>query len=154
MRVLIPSGGIDDTDRTIKDAVERELKEETGLTASWVVQEVGHGLGFASRNGKQTLKITFVVECDEIARIEMGKTELSTEYERSSVDAVPVKLNPAEHDQYVWATRQTIDNGKHNEQPIAFTSDDSRASLLKAFDVQDAVMSAQRDMLFQGSAKQ
>jgi 8-oxo-dGTP pyrophosphatase MutT (NUDIX family) len=41
-RQEIPGGKVDDTDETLLHATARELKEETGLTATRVVQKVQH----------------------------------------------------------------------------------------------------------------
>jgi 8-oxo-dGTP pyrophosphatase MutT (NUDIX family) len=38
----IPGGKVDDTDETLLHAAARELKEESGLTATRVVQKVQH----------------------------------------------------------------------------------------------------------------
>jgi ADP-ribose pyrophosphatase YjhB (NUDIX family) len=38
----IPGGKVDDTDETLLHATARELKEESGLTATRVVQKVQH----------------------------------------------------------------------------------------------------------------
>lgn len=49
----------------------RELAEETGLTSAWIVQEVGHGVRFTTSRGKKNwLATTFIVEVDEIGKLE------------------------------------------------------------------------------------
>ena len=52
------------------------MKEETGLTLAWIIQEVGEGVHFETGRGnglKKWYKITFLVEVDEIGAIEYAK---------------------------------------------------------------------------------
>lgn len=65
-----PGGGVDDQDGSIKDALYREIREETGLTATWIVQEVGNGQRWQNRRNEECLCITFVVEVEEVELME------------------------------------------------------------------------------------
>ncbi|KAH8585821.1 NUDIX hydrolase domain-like protein, partial [Bisporella sp. PMI_857] len=82
----IPGGGVDDEDESILHAVTRELWEEAALTATRIGSLVGNPHIFESRSGKQVCRLNFLVEV------------------KSAVGAMDVKLDPKEHQRFVWAT--------------------------------------------------
>ena len=99
----IPGGKVDDTDKTIWDALKREVKEETGLSFKesaitygergfeWALGEDGKddALGDMDKDeSKMALELNFIVE-DE---------ELPTE----------VKLDPEEHLESLWAGEKEV----------------------------------------------
>ncbi|KAF2155047.1 hypothetical protein K461DRAFT_276235 [Myriangium duriaei CBS 260.36] len=163
-------GGVDDQDDSIKNAVYREIKEETGLTAVWIVQEVGHGHRWQDVKGEKiihNLYLTFVVESEEIELLERAggegsKTTTGLTYGEATrsapttatanvttpneLDAVPVKLSDAEHQRYLWVSEDEIAMkcGGAGLQPLEFTSEETRQAMLQAFAVQREVIRARK----------
>lgn len=142
----------------------RETKEETGLTVAWVIREVGRGTSFeTTRNGGITikwLKVTFVVEIEEIEYLER---EVKKEYEKlqdkaqgniaaheadqhaetsSQLRKIPVNLNPAEHQRYLWVTEEHVKERDYNGNKLNFVSEDQAQVILEAFETQKHVIAA------------
>lgn len=117
----IPGGGCDDEDKTILHAAARELWEETGLKAAHIGPAVGEGFFFTSRSGKQICKFTFIVE-----------TEHSEEL------PPPVKLNPEEHQQYIWATKQEIEGHMSGDIKLDLTTQDLEEAVVASFSMSEA----------------
>ena len=152
-------GGVDKEDITVKDAVARELKEEAGLTVSWIIQEVGHGTTFdIGRGGKPTivLKVTFVVEVEEIEALKdkmriKSAGQAGVKGDDQSINKpppldfrnIPVVLNDKEHQQFVWITEDQLRRHEIDGKRLRYTSDDQKAVMLEAFQVQKHVMNAQ-----------
>ncbi|KAH6673379.1 NUDIX hydrolase domain-like protein [Halenospora varia] len=115
----VPGGACDD-DETILNGAARELWEESGLIANTVLHPVGGVYSFASP-GKVWCKYTFEV------RVE------STE---------SVKLDPEEHQRYLWVTeeecrsRKVEDGGQLVE--IQFTSSGQEATIFDGFRLRKA----------------
>src|SRR6266542_3792289 len=111
----IPGGGVDDDDKSILHAVARELWEEAALTAINIGPLVGSPHFFESRSGKQVCKFNFLVE---------------TKSEEGTMD---VKLNPEEHQRFVWASEEEARSRKVGDLEIEFTTTDLEATVLEAF---------------------
>lgn len=162
---LTPSlGGVDNDDVTIADAVAREVKEETGLTVAWVIQEViNHRASFTLSRGGKALKLTFVVEIEEIEVLaeaakaksaETAKVDEGVNVRSQKVDHVamatlaeelariPVKLNDAEHQKYVWATEEQIATENVGGQKLKYVSEQQKQVMLEAFEIQKHVIAA------------
>lgn len=91
-----PAGGGVEDDESLLAAAQRELKEETGLSASHIVRVVSEGkdevpgsLITDDKNGTMFVKFAF---------------EVDVEGEGEPV----INLNPEEHDEYVWATEDEV----------------------------------------------
>lgn len=69
----LPGGTADPTDKPIKDAIARELHEETGLTLKSIAQQILPAETFTTGWGKRTkkwLKVSFMVDITDEARVE------------------------------------------------------------------------------------
>ncbi|KAN0086888.1 NUDIX hydrolase domain-like protein [Elaphomyces granulatus] len=92
----MPGGSVEQEDPTILDAVAREVREETGLQLTRLVEQIGGGL--VRRSKRITLRLSFEIEVNDVSN--------------NNVDDIPVKLNPEEHQDYEWVTEEDLINGK------------------------------------------
>ncbi|CAG7556221.1 unnamed protein product [Fusarium equiseti] len=90
----IPGGACDDEDESVLHGCARELWEEAGLEATHIRHVIPDGAGgkpgqvFTNRTGKRFFcKFSFEVDV---------------------VDTRDVKLDPKEHQDYVWATEEEV----------------------------------------------
>lgn len=113
----IPGGGCDEGDESILHSVTRELKEEAGLVPRMIRSAVGQGYVFSLAPGRFTRKINFIVELD------------------GGEDVLDVKLDPDEHEAFVWATEEEIREGKVGDLEIPCTSQAQRDVILQAFEL-------------------
>jgi 8-oxo-dGTP pyrophosphatase MutT (NUDIX family) len=112
----IPGGGCDKEDPSILHGAVRELWEEAGLTAASIGPQVGDGYFFISRGGKLVCKFNFLVDAEKGAG---GKLD--------------VKLDPSEHQNYVWATEEEVKVRKVGDVELKFTTREQEAVVLEAF---------------------
>lgn len=143
------TGSVDASDLTLRDAVQRELKEETGLTLAWIIQEIGQPSRFTIRNHKWA-KVSFVVEVDEIGQIEYRKAGHETAEPMQDVAIalanVKITLSPEEHQRHRWVTRAQVESSTFDGESFKVTGgDDFTNVLLQAFAIQDAVLLAKHD---------
>ncbi|KAI1001774.1 hypothetical protein K3495_g6427 [Podosphaera aphanis] len=112
----IPGGSCEATDPTILDGLAREVFEETGLQITAIRQVMDRdGRMILSRLGKRILKLEFEIEVQ-------------------STDTV--KLDPSDHQAYMWSTEEECRTERHNigiGVLFKFTSTDQLASVLNAF---------------------
>ncbi|KAF1811916.1 hypothetical protein P152DRAFT_374730, partial [Eremomyces bilateralis CBS 781.70] len=109
-----PGGSVDDSDRSILAGAARELYEETGLHTTGFVREVGAGMNFTTGKGPKTtnwLKMSFEVD----------------------VAALPVQLDPVEHQDYCWVTEAEIRERRVGGMSLTFISEEARATMLEGF---------------------
>jgi 8-oxo-dGTP pyrophosphatase MutT (NUDIX family) len=111
-----PGGGCDKEDPSILHGVARELWEEAGLTAASIGPQVGDGHFIISRSGKLICKFNFLVDAEKGAG---GKLD--------------VKLNPREHQNYVWAAEEEVKARKVGDVELKFTTREQEAVVLEAF---------------------
>lgn len=109
----VPGGGSDNEDESILHSVARELWEEAGLTAVSIGPPIGEPHFFTSRTGKQICKFNFLVE------VEQGKLD--------------VKLDPSEHQSYVWASEEEVRSGRSGTIDLRFTMGETENGVLEAF---------------------
>ncbi len=111
-----PGGGCDKEDPSILYGAARELWEEAGLIATSVGPPVGDGYSFTIRSGKLVCKFTFVVDV-----------------EKGPDGKINVKLDPKEHQNYVWASEEDVKARKVGELELRFTTSEQEAVVLEAF---------------------
>lgn len=89
-----PGGSVEESDETIVDAVKREVKEETGLQVTEIVECVGMHTWIDARPGRDIkwAKFSFTVKVAE------AKDEKDPE----------IMLAEAEHQSFMWATEEDI----------------------------------------------
>ncbi|KAB2579016.1 hypothetical protein BFW01_g1114 [Lasiodiplodia theobromae] len=114
----VPGGSVDAEDETVLHAVARELEEETGLHVTSINHEVGVGVQFQSGSGRNWLKLAF----------EVGVAE----HERTA-EAIPIRLDPVEHQNYLWVEEEDVRRGEVNGTRLEFMSADQRALVLEGF---------------------
>jgi ADP-ribose pyrophosphatase YjhB (NUDIX family) len=110
----IPGGKVDDTDETLLHAAVRELKEETGLTATRVRRKVAELTFGDGRPGKKPitwLKLIFEME----------------------VKDTNVTLDPVEHQQYLFASGDEVANDLVGNVKLAYISPPNKQVKLDAF---------------------
>lgn len=112
----IPGGGCDNDDTDILHGVARELWEETGLIATRIGPRVGGDHLFSTRSGKVVCKFNFLVEA-----------------EKNDDGHYEVKLDPNEHEAYVWAGEEEIKAYKVGNTKLEFTTREQEQVILEAF---------------------
>ncbi|KAI3320361.1 NUDIX hydrolase domain-like protein [Xylariaceae sp. AK1471] len=109
----IPGGAVDAEDESLLHSVARELWEETGLRARSMIELVGRGETFLTRHALRICKYAFIVD----------------------VEAYDVRLNPNEHQAFVWVTEDEAKAKQCGELDLAYTSKDQEDAILEAFSV-------------------
>jgi 8-oxo-dGTP pyrophosphatase MutT (NUDIX family) len=112
----IPGGGCDQEDPSIVHGAARELWEETGLIATRIGPRVGKNHIFHSSSGKVVCRFNFIVE---------PRTGGAGELE--------VKLDPNEHQAFVWATEKDVKMKKAGDVELEFTGPMAESAILEAF---------------------
>ncbi|KAH7382559.1 NUDIX hydrolase domain-like protein [Phaeosphaeria sp. MPI-PUGE-AT-0046c] len=110
----IPGGKIDDTDETLLHAAVRELKEETGLTATRVRRKVAEFTFEDGRPGRPVvtwLKLIFEMEVEEMH----------------------IALDPVEHQEYLFASEDEIVNDLVGDVKLVYISPPNKQVKLDAF---------------------
>jgi 8-oxo-dGTP pyrophosphatase MutT (NUDIX family) len=117
----IPGGGCDPEDPSALHSAARELLEETGLHAKRMIRVVGNGHRFQSTRGLKILKLTFEVAIDD-----------DTEGQ-GAPGALAVRLDPKEHQSWLWASEEEVAMEKAGSTKLAFTKDEQKAVILEGF---------------------
>ncbi|KAH8600228.1 NUDIX hydrolase domain-like protein [Bisporella sp. PMI_857] len=113
----IPGGSCDPEDESILSAACRELWEEAGLTATAVLDVVEEGDDLTDTlNGSIWRKMTFLVEVENAAS-----------------ETLDVKLDPNEHEDFLWATEEESRNGSVGDKIISWISEGQKETVLRAF---------------------
>ncbi|KAI1130833.1 NUDIX hydrolase domain-like protein [Nemania abortiva] len=112
-----PGGGCDDTDETILYAAARELWEEAGLEAARIVGLVGEPHFFTLRNGNRVCQFNFAVH----AKADPGTP-------------LVVRLDPKEHQRFVWATEGEVKAKKADGIELDFTTEGVERTVLLVFE--------------------
>lgn len=118
----IPGGGCDLDDESILHGAVRELWEESGLVAASVKASVGGEQVFFSRRGMRITKVNFEVEVDG------GRGEKPP----------VVKLDPNEHEAYLWVTEEEARAGRQGEVEVRFTTRGQEEVIWEGFERQRA----------------
>jgi 8-oxo-dGTP pyrophosphatase MutT (NUDIX family) len=96
----------------------RELKEETGLTATRVCRKAAQFTFEDSRPGKPSvtwLKVIFEMEVKDFS----------------------VTLDPVEHQQFLFATKEEVLNDRVGDVELAYISQENKRIKLDAFSLQE-----------------
>jgi 8-oxo-dGTP pyrophosphatase MutT (NUDIX family) len=112
----VPGGGCDDEDESIVYGVARELWEEAGLKAKYIKPPVGEPYFFNTKSGKEICKFVFVVEAEKDAQGQLK-----------------VKLDPEEHQQFVWASEEEVKAKRVGDLELEFTTQDLENIVLQSF---------------------
>ena len=114
-----PGGAADETDATLLEAAARELWEETGLVATRLRRSVTEGEGrapgslFTNRYGTRFYcRFSFEVDVE-------GWEE--------------VRVDPEEHQDYLWVTEEEVRAGKVGERSFTITNRQMQALILEGF---------------------
>lgn len=117
----VPGGAVDPEDLTILHSVARELWEEAGLIATTIGPQVGDAQVFITRSGKTVCKFHFLVEA-----------------EMSPNGTLDVRLDPREHQNYVWATEEQVKARRADDMLLRFTTSQQEVAVLEAFEARKA----------------
>ncbi|KAI8668159.1 Nudix hydrolase domain-containing protein [Fusarium keratoplasticum] len=120
----IPGGACDDEDPTVLYGCARELWEEAGLELRHISCVVPDGFGgkpgavFTNRTGRRFFcKFSFIVDVAEYSE---------------------VKLDPNEHQDFVWATEEEVERQAIGDREIPLTNSLMTNLISKAFDMRKA----------------
>jgi 8-oxo-dGTP pyrophosphatase MutT (NUDIX family) len=113
----VPGGACEWDDETILHSLAREVWEETGLRLRSVLAQVGDRYFFFLRSGLRICKLTFAVEVEVP---EDGREPT-------------VKLEPDEHQRFLWVTSQEFSEKRHGEVELKFTTVQQEAAILQGF---------------------
>lgn len=126
----IPGGACDPEDASMLDSVARELWEEAGLTASRIGPLVGGTKHmFVTRTGNLVCRFSFLVD------VHRESGEGGEEAGGGGGGGLQVKLDPNEHQAFVWATEEEVAAGRAGEVELVFTNQQTRDGVLEAFRV-------------------
>ncbi|KAL2682733.1 hypothetical protein Neosp_007188 [[Neocosmospora] mangrovei] len=120
----IPGGACDDEDPTVLYGCARELWEEAGLELQHISRVVPDGFGgkpgavFTNRTGRRFFcKFSFIVDVEEYSE---------------------VKLDPNEHQDFVWATEEEVQREAIGDRKIPLTNSLMTNLISKAFSMRKA----------------
>ncbi|KAI9809743.1 MAG: hypothetical protein M1825_000176 [Sarcosagium campestre] len=113
-----PGGACDDDDESILHAAARELWEEAGLEAAQISGPISDPYFFALDHGEKVCQFNFAV------------------HPRTTDGAISsaVRLNPEEHQRFVWATESEVKVRKADGMDLNFTRREVERTVLLAFD--------------------
>ncbi|KAK7921375.1 hypothetical protein PG985_009397 [Apiospora marii] len=135
----IPGGSCDPHDTSILDAAARELFEESGLRARRFVAVVDQQRHEWVDRGEVWRKLTFIVEAeaDGDDDVEFSGEERDEVEESNGRRSPPlrVRLDPEEHEDFVWASREDLVAGGVGERTFTWIQDEQRQVILRAFDI-------------------
>jgi len=104
----LPGGHVEDSDKTILDAAVREAVEETGLILSNIVGEISpleysvEKILATAEGAVPTAIVRSTIQLNFVAQI----------VPFGSTNAFEVKLNPVEHQNYAWVSKEEL--GRYN----------------------------------------
>ncbi|KAI1359639.1 NUDIX hydrolase domain-like protein [Xylaria arbuscula] len=111
-----PGGACEDNDESILHSAARELWEEAGLRAAHIGGPVGKPYFFYLDDGREVCRFYFAVDV-----------------ETDGHAAPTVKLNPEEHQSFVWATEDEVKARKVGNIDLEFTEETVGRTVLLAF---------------------
>ncbi|KAI1773647.1 NUDIX hydrolase domain-like protein [Hypoxylon cercidicola] len=109
----IPGGACDFEDESLLHAVARELWEESALRAKSIDTLVGEGLPFSTRRGTLMCKYSFLTQ----------------------VEGYDVKLDPNEHQAFLWVTEEEAKTGKCGDVEFLYTFKEQQLAVYEAFEM-------------------
>ncbi|KAI1803177.1 NUDIX hydrolase domain-like protein [Daldinia bambusicola] len=112
----VPGGACDYEDESLLHAVARELWEESGLRAKSIVTLVGKGLPIPYRGNRCMCKYSFLTE----------------------VEQYNVKLDPNEHQAFLWVTEEEAKAGRCGDVEFRYTTKDQRLTVCEAFKLRNS----------------
>ncbi|KAK8039445.1 NUDIX hydrolase domain-like protein [Apiospora rasikravindrae] len=137
----IPGGSCDPHDASILDAAARELVEEAGLRVRRFVAVVDRQRHEWLDRAEIWRKLTFIVEAESESNND-DYDELSSE-ERDQQDnneqrsPLKIRLDPEEHENFVWASREDLVAGGVGERTFTWMQDEQRQVIMRAFDIME-----------------
>lgn len=126
----IPGGSCDEDDWSILGAAARELWEEAGLCTTAMLDLVDDKHSWPD-NGLVWKKLTFLVE--------VGRAD--------SKEVPEVKLDPNEHEDFVWATEEDVVANRYGNTEFTWMSEVQRQTILKAFRMLKQLASESADLI-------
>lgn len=96
--------------------------------------------------GRLTESETAAEKSQQLVESHEAKSHQPSRKRLTSLDQIPVKLSDAEHSRYIWATEEVVEKAELNGEKLTYVSNDMKAILLQAFDLQKHVIAAKANM--------
>ncbi|KAJ4424736.1 hypothetical protein N0V82_000664 [Gnomoniopsis sp. IMI 355080] len=72
--------------------------------------------------------------CEDLGKLRNGNKAEYSLWSACRVDGFEVRLDPKEHQDFVWTTKKDVEDGRCGEDPLNFTTADQRQVVLDAFE--------------------
>ncbi|KAI0156688.1 NUDIX hydrolase domain-like protein [Hypoxylon sp. FL1284] len=116
----IPGGACEFEDESLLHAVARELWEESALRVKSIDALVGEAIPFTTGTGTYMCKYSFLTQAE----------------------GYDVKLDPEEHQAFLWVTEEEAKAGKCGDVEFEYTFVQQRRAVLQAFEMHRAKRSS------------
>ncbi|RAQ70220.1 hypothetical protein AFCA_011037 [Aspergillus flavus] len=109
----VPAGSCEEQDKTPRDALEREVREETGLQLSRVIHALPIQTWTRSKEGEQHewVGLPYIIEVSELEHSISHENRQGVSGRALKCKDV-IQLNPREHQDFAWATEVRRDKYK------------------------------------------
>ncbi|GMG12992.1 unnamed protein product [Aspergillus oryzae] len=105
----VPAGSCEEQDKTPRDALEREVREETGLQLSRVIHALPIQTWTRSKEGEQHewVGLPYIIEVSELEHSISHENRQGVSGRALKCKDV-IQLNPREHQDFAWATEDEV----------------------------------------------
>ncbi|KAE8397986.1 hypothetical protein BDV37DRAFT_264442 [Aspergillus pseudonomiae] len=112
--IRVPTGSFEEQDKTPRDALEREVRKETGLQLSRVIHALPIQTWTRSKDGEQHewVGLPYIIEVSELEHSISHENRQGVSGRAQKWKDV-IQLNPKEHQDFAWATEDEVRRDKY-----------------------------------------